>query len=310
MEPRTVDNRIFLLGLDGLYREALKQHEGTELLVCARATAAALLVGPADVPVEGYYTETAALTEYFLLLRALQATGRRRLPEVAHLASFRRLRDVTASPIFGVEEADGGLLPQRRDSLGQALLDTRPRWTIPVLTAAAAAAARASDDYSLVGLAARTQDAVALCALRESVVPYVIRVALGRAPARPRYVWAVDPDLGEPAERFIRTFNALFEERLPAAIPENAESYWNACGRNDVDGRCVCLGSDDPVSPTSYYHWAICRGAEGLTVQEFWHPDVWTSEAYWAALAETGRCPELPLRARRNDPDTHGDISL
>ena len=27
----TVDDRVFLLGLDGLYRDAMKEHEGTEL---------------------------------------------------------------------------------------------------------------------------------------------------------------------------------------------------------------------------------------------------------------------------------------
>ena len=141
MEPRVVDNRVFLLGLDVRYREAMKWREGTELLACARATAAS-----------------------------------------------------------------------------QALLDTRPRWTIPVLTAAAAVAARSSDDCSLVGLAARAQDSVVLCALRESTVLYVVTVFMGRGPTSPpKFVWAVDPDLVEPAGRFIQTFNTLFEERLPAA---------------------------------------------------------------------------------------------
>lgn len=312
MAPRVVDNRFFLLGLDVLYREAMRHHERTELLSCARATAGALRIAPADVPVEGYYAEEAPLTEYFRLMRALHATDRGRIPEVANLPSFLRLKEVTGSSIFGVPEVEGGLLPQSRDSLSRALLDTRPRWTIPVLTAAAAVAARSSDDCSLVGLAARAQDSVVLCALRESTVLYEIRVYLGMGPTSPpKFVWAVDPDLVVPAERFIQTFNALFEERLPAAIPDNAELYWDACERADVEGRCVCLGFDDPQNPTSGYHWAICYdSAWRLTVQDFWHPDVWTSAAYRKLLGRGGRCPELPPRAGPNDPGTHGDIRL
>jgi hypothetical protein len=50
MKPdrRVVNNRVFLLGLDELYREALKRHERVELLHCARETASAVSVAPAD----------------------------------------------------------------------------------------------------------------------------------------------------------------------------------------------------------------------------------------------------------------------
>jgi len=58
-----VDNRVFLLGLDKLYRDAMKRHERGELLACARRVAAPLHETPADVPVEGYYAEDEQLTE-------------------------------------------------------------------------------------------------------------------------------------------------------------------------------------------------------------------------------------------------------
>lgn len=58
VDEHVVDNRVFLLGLDQLYRERVKRHESTELLTCARAVAARLNVAPAAVPIEGYYTET------------------------------------------------------------------------------------------------------------------------------------------------------------------------------------------------------------------------------------------------------------
>jgi hypothetical protein len=46
-----VDNRVFLLGLDKLYRDAMKQHERGDLLRCARRVAQALHAAPADAPV-------------------------------------------------------------------------------------------------------------------------------------------------------------------------------------------------------------------------------------------------------------------
>lgn len=74
---RIVDNRVFLLGLDQLYRERMKRHESTELLTCARAVAVKLNVPPADVPIEGYYTETKDLTEYFRLTRGCRTYATR-----------------------------------------------------------------------------------------------------------------------------------------------------------------------------------------------------------------------------------------
>src|SRR4051812_37751581 len=100
-ERRVVNNRVFLLGLDELYRESMKRHERDELLRCARETASVLSVAPADVPIEGYYTEDEGLTEYFRLVRALQRVPKDRESEVMNLVGFKRLLQVTESPIFG-----------------------------------------------------------------------------------------------------------------------------------------------------------------------------------------------------------------
>ncbi len=83
-EPHVVDNRVFLLGLDDLYRRAMKWNEGFELLRCAREVAWALHVQPAAVPVEGYYAEDEHLTEYFRVLRALQAETNSRGRPLGH----------------------------------------------------------------------------------------------------------------------------------------------------------------------------------------------------------------------------------
>jgi len=86
-----VDNRVFLLGLDALYRERMKRHESTKLLACARAVTAKLDVRPADVPIEGYYTETRRLTEYFRLVRCLQAIKNGLATRVSNMREFQRL---------------------------------------------------------------------------------------------------------------------------------------------------------------------------------------------------------------------------
>lgn len=193
-----VDNRVFLLGLDELYRSAMKQHERGELLACARRVTTALNVPPAHVPIEGYYTEHADLTIYFRLVRALQEVPLKRASEAESLPEFRRLLAVTSSPIFGAARREN-LLPKGRDPLSVAFDSAAgTEFTVPLLTATAARVARETDDYSLVGLAARAEDAVLLTALRESVVLYA--VTLGDDPRIwPKFVWRVDPELSSAA---------------------------------------------------------------------------------------------------------------
>ena len=260
--------------------------------MCARRVADVLHVTPADVPVEGYYTEDQQLTEYFRLLRALQEVDECRTAEVAALPEFRRLQEVTSARIYGHPRQREKLLSVGRDAVSQALIATAPNWTLARLVAAAHACARETDDFSLVGLAARIQDAVVLTALRESVVLYAEYECLSAQPRR-QYLWKVSDELAEQARRFIDAFNALFGENLPPPEPAQAVEYWDACEANNILGRCVRLGWDDIREPVRHYHWAIYRGPEGLTVQEFWHPEVWTTTRYREALHVYGRCPDL-----------------
>ena len=286
VERRVVDDRVFLLGLDKLYRDAMKAHERGELLTCARRVAAMLREGPANVPVEGYYTEDAALTEYFRLVRALQDVSEEARASVDSIPEFQRLLTVTSAPIFGRPQYRKKLLPKGRDALSQALLDLQPAWTLGDLTAAACDIARRTDDISLVGLAARVRDAVVLTATRESVVLYA-EVVDGAAQRKPVYVWSVDSDLARQARRFVDTFNGLFGDELPPPEPAQAARFWHAHTDNVIRGRCVRIGIDDSVDPHQHYHWAICDGADGeLVVEEFWKDEVWTTERYRAVLDE------------------------
>jgi hypothetical protein len=263
--------------------------------MCARRVAAALHVLPAPVPAEGYYAEDQQLTEYFQLVRALQEVDEGATSAVDSLPQFQRLRNVTSAPLYGRPQHRGTLLPAGRDALSQALLDTFPEWTVGGLITAAHSTAQETDEFSLVGLAARVQDAVVLTAVRESVVLYA-EVVEGSAldPPRPQYVWKVDEDLAWQARRFIDTFNTLFREELPAPEPAQAEHYWHAYDDNEILGRCVRLGYDDTVLPIRHYHWAICRGAHGeFAVQELWKPELWTTTRYRSALRGGGwRCSE------------------
>jgi len=290
-ERRIVDNRVFLLGLDELYRQAIKWHERLDLFDCAKKVVGALGIAPADVPIEGYYATDPQLTDYFRMMRALQAVDERRTHEVERLPEYRRLRDVTSAPLYGQPVDRGKLLPAGRDPLSQALEDTQPDWSVEELTAAAHATAQSTDDISLVGLAARIRDPVVLAALRETVVLYAEDL-LGCAGIedQPQYVWQVDKDLAAQAKRFIRAFRELFDEDLPPPEPAQVERYWHAYEDEDVYGRCVRLGSNDATAPTLHYHWAI-YGPEQLAVQEFWHPEVWTTDRYRNALRHDGRPP-------------------
>jgi hypothetical protein len=283
---RVVDDRLFLLGLDELYRTGIKLHERTELLEGARTLAQALEITPAGVPVEGYYSEDEQLREYFRLMRALQQVDASARPRVASMRDFQRLLQVTSSPLFGEAIFDGKLFPAGRDPLSRALLETT-EWSIGTLTMLAHRFVNESDDYSLVGLACLTRDAVVLTALRESVVLHAAAVTMGVG-SLPLYVWRVSPEVAKRAERFVTTFNALFREELPAPTAEHADYYGAAGLKANISGRCVRIGQM-PGAPAKFYHWAIYPDAEKqLNAQEFWHNEVWTTERYRAALPNGG----------------------
>lgn len=279
-----VDDRVFMLGLDELYRNAMKSFEIQTLLPCARVVAKKLRVRPANVPVEGYYYETPKLEEYFRLMRGLQEVGVQRETQVRALREFQLLWELTSSPLYGRPKRKGKLLPVGRDPLSQALWDTRPDWSLDRLVKAAYQVALGQDDYSLVGLAARTQDAVILTAVRESVVLYAEVAVLGiHVEPEFEYQWHVDEALAAAANRFIETFNRFVPGALPMAEATSAEQYFKAYADNEIIGRCVRIGRTP--DGTRHYHWAIVvehfppEGFE-LNVDEFWDKEPWTTKQY------------------------------
>ena len=245
-DRRVVDNRVFLLGLDELYRESVKRHERGELLRCARETAAVLCVAPADVPVEGYYAEEEPLAEYFRLVRALQRTPTERESEVINLAGFKRLRRVVESPIFGPSARGSFLLSAGEDALSVALRETFPQWTVENLTDKAYECAVNSSDFSLVALAALSRDAVVLTATRESVVLYALAVGGAAMWHEPEYVWEVDEmiqqraaELSRPSTHCLaRAFRSLVPKppKSSGGLPASGESLAGVCESGSMTG--------------------------------------------------------------------------
>jgi hypothetical protein len=277
-EERVVDDRMFLLGLDELYRIGIKEHERAELLVAAREVASTLGVRPAEGPVEGHYGQDDQLREYFQLMRALQGVEASARPRVEGLRDFQTLSQVAASPLFGEPTFNGMLFPVSRDPLARAR-DTVATWSVAELTEAAHRIAAESDDFSLAGLGSLASDAVLLTALRESVASYAAPATMGIA-SLPAYVWRVSPEVAKRAARFVTTFNALFVEEMPEPVADNADYFGAAAFKQgDISGRCVKLGQLQ--TPAKYYHWAIVTDAEKkLAVRDFWADEIWNTERY------------------------------
>lgn len=276
---KVVDDRILLLGLDSLYRDRIKVYERGRLRRYAQDLANALAIGPADVAVEGYYAEEEALTEYFRLTRALQRVPEDRIGAVRELESFRRLREVLSSPLFGRSEPDGSLFPRARGALEQALSLTLPEWNVTRIADAAYDCSMRTTDFSLPTLACLAHDPVTIAASRESMVLYVELTVSASLPREEEYEWRVDPVLESRAIRFAETFNELFHERLPLPTEGNARAYWRAAKNEHIEGRCVCIGKD-PGIPARYYHWAIDGTESGPIVRDFWDTEMWTTARY------------------------------
>ena len=281
---RVVDNRIFLLGLDALYRAAIKPHERGELREAAVCVAQDLGVGPADLPVGGYYAEDRLLTEYYGLVRSLQGVPEERRCDIRHNEAYLRLKTVSESPIFGTPARCGYVLERGRDPLYCAL-EAATEFDVKALTREAHDIATETNCFSLGGLAALSKDAVVLAALRESTVLYTFPAIL-RVPEnlrRVRYAWTVDSELEERARHFVNTFNHLFGESLPAPYERNARCFWEACDLDSVAGRCTRLAVNDSRKRNRYYYWAVEGSeAEPLAIRDFWAPDIWTTYRYRA----------------------------
>jgi FHA domain len=285
-----VDNRVFMLGLNELYRDAMKQFESSRLLQSARGVATALHVTPGRFPIEGYYADTPKLREYYCLMRTLQELDKTEEDKVRGLFEFQFLTQVMRSPLFGRTKEGNKLLPRAVDSLAQALLDCRPAWSLNRLVKAAYEDALRYNDCSLVGLAARTQDAIILTATRESTVLYAEVICLGLSEEpQIKYEWTVDDSLAKAANILIETFNGFVPGALPKAEPVNAGRFYGSYSDSEFIGRCVRIAMTPDHK--EHYHWAIAlirqeESSSTLGVDEFWSGTIWTTERYRQAQGD------------------------
>lgn len=279
-DKRIIDNRVFLLGLDALFREAQKRYETSILLPIVRDIKDDLALTPQDVLIEGYYTETPELKEHFLLVRSLQTFPKKTTERVKDREGLHRLLSYTSSKIFGRSLEEDRFLPVMVDPLAEALRRTYPKWNIPNLTAVASDVAKEWNDVSLVGLACLANDCCVITALKESAVLYgskVVGVFFDKR--KPTYEWRVDNFLEEKANVFIQEFNSLTDAAIPLALPENAAMFYRASSLNAISGRCVNIGSNPEGN--RFYHWAIeVDSKRAYFVKDFWDDHVWTTDKY------------------------------
>ena len=282
---KEVDDRALVLALDHLYRDRMKVFEVANLLPAARKLIEIFGQPISTVPIEGYYNESEELKEYFLNIRALQRIEATKIPLVKNLDEYQLLLRVMSSKIFGITGESMKLFPTKKDSLYFALDNTLVEdWNVKTLTEKARTYAFENDDISLVGIAASIADSVVLAATRESTVLYVGVVVGSPAmyePPKIEYVWNVSSSLEARVNRFIDTFNELTSSNIKTAHTDNVEYFYHAFESNKIFGRCVRIGYDDTQQPAQNYHWAIKDGDLELVVDEFWHPDLWTTERYY-----------------------------
>jgi hypothetical protein len=294
MEKHVVTDRVLVLGLDGVYREDIKRQESSVLLSCARAVAKALGVDAAAGPIEGYYAESRKLSEYFRLVKALQTASVHRRSEVENMPEFGRLIKLFSSRLFGHSVVHNGVLPTGHDCLAEAMQNSIGLWEMSGLLSACATAALKADDYSIVGLASRLKDGVCLTAVRETVVLYAEVSLTGddldTILREPEYEWEVSEEISKNANRFIDEYNLQFGSKLPFAKSENAKVFFEAYNSNELEGRCVRIGTDIQSKPTRYYHWKIDRTQDGsLTASDFWSEELWTTERYRTSRKAKGK---------------------
>ena len=278
MSSYEVDDRCFVLGLNEAFREVKQAYELAVLLPAAERVAAALGVAEADVPVEGYYYQSEALSRYFRLIRALQQQPATAMPGADCAQALQTLRAYFSSPALGrpVSGMDN-LLPQTSSPLNEALQTILPQdWNIDRICQAAMAQVD-EDDVNLLALAAMTGDALLICATRETMALDMCVATC--AIETPTYRWAVSAALAERANRFIDRLQRDTGIVLPAADASSAEYYFHQQQNAGLSGRCIAIGQ---IPGNGYYHWYIGYDLGGCQVKDFWSDSLWTTEQMMA----------------------------
>jgi hypothetical protein len=268
-----VDDRLFVVGLCELSRDALSPYEVTTLLPRAEAACRTLAIEVSAVAIEGYYSESPELERFFTLVRALQ---RARMPSVAPgpgADAIHFLRRVFCSPAMGRVADMEHVIPRASSPFGQALREARS-WSVATLCEQARALVGPSD-AGLVAVASATADPIALCVARETVALSAdVEFA---EPEPPNYVWVVSGTVAQVAARYVAALAETTGITLPDPVPTSAARYGGAGQKAELNGRCILVG-EQPASEYPFYHWYV--DARGMTpvVIDFWSSHVWSTD--------------------------------
>jgi hypothetical protein len=275
-----VDDRAFVIGLSELFRQEMKSYEVGHLLPLAETACIDLDLSPANVTVEGYYTESDELERFFQLIRALQDIEVHKVSDGTTKTAIFRLREVLTSPAMGRVESNDILLPRTTSPFGEAL-QILSNWSIDGLCQEAKKLVR-KDDSGLVAVAAAAGDPVCLCAARESMA-LVADVELAEMQP-PEFTWGVSKGVAEVAVRFVSCLANATGIILPEPISTFSHLYGQAARDAELIGRCVLIG-ELFGNPYPYYHWYIDSQNGQLRVKDFWSSSIWT----------TGRLRNIPI---------------
>lgn len=269
-----VDDRLFVIGLAELLRQAMKGYEVATLLPLAESAGKALALTPSAEPVEGYYGESASLERYFRLIRAMQqAEMPTVVPEPARDA-LTRLRAFFDAPAMGRVEASDRVLPRVTSPFGEALR-TLADWSVDALSRQARQLVGA-DDAGLLAVAAAAGDPVALCVARETAaLAAEVELAEEDEPM-PGFVWAVTEPVAAVAGRFVVALAKSTGIRLPEPVAASADLFGQAASAADIDGRCILVG-ERSGNPYPFYHWYVVRRDGCDMVRDFWSSVIWTT---------------------------------
>jgi hypothetical protein len=269
-----VNDRTFVVGMCELFRQEMKVYEVSALLPLAETACKALQLRPAKVPIEGYYAESDELKQFFLLIRALQNTERRKTNSESDMTAIRRLKEVFTCPAMGRTEESDQILPRVSSPFGQALRQLAD-WSIDGLSRHAQQVVN-DDDAGLVAVASVTGDPVAICAARESAA-LSSDIELAEVDV-PHFTWAVSDAVINVANKFIASLAKTTGIKLPKADAASSHSYGQAAREAEIIGRCIFIG-EQSGNPYPYYHWYIDMQSQEPAVKDFWSSHIWTTDS-------------------------------
>ncbi len=209
-----------------------------------------------DYPVEGYYYKSQDLKDYFKIMRNLQENSAIRGRVDQDASSFKVLKKLTDSDLFGHVVSDKhrgeSILPRRYDIVALTMRDesifnlnsTRP-WTL--IEVIENLHKHASGNPNLVELAYLTKDRECLVSAVETNIMYrdVVRTKGISSPPD----WQVNPEVEKMGAAVIEEYNRLFD--LGLLIP----TFKNKSALSSKPERPKIAAVGEVIQTKEWYSW-------------------------------------------------------